>query len=114
MKPYLNLKRHFHSYYIVTETSFEVVSYCHRRLRKNEWNKVDIYWPYLWVTQYDRNGRISMDINSKIPTDGLLLRGFYNAITLAVYGTLSASTAEQLAAGIPAASTAGVITKQTL
>ena len=55
-----------------------------------------------------------MDINSKIPTDGLLLRGFYNAITLAVYGTLSASTAEQLAAGIPAASTAGVITKLTL
>ena len=52
-----------------------------------------------------------MDINSKIPTDGLLLRGFYNAITLAVYGTLSASTAEQLAAGIPAASTTGVITK---
>ena len=66
------------------------------------------------MTQYDRNGRISMDINSKIPTDGLLLRGFYNAITLAVYGTLSASTAEQLAAGIPAASTTGVITKLTL
>ena len=33
----------------------------------------------------------------KIPTDGLVLRGFYNAITLAVYGTLSKSTAEQLA-----------------
>ena len=41
------------------------------------------------------NGRVSN--NRKIPTDGLVLRGFYNAITLAVYGTLSKSTAEQLA-----------------
>ena len=53
----------------------------------------------LGVLPYDHNGAIRLDISSKkIPTDGLLLRGFYNAITLAVYGTLSKATAEQLAA----------------
>ena len=43
------------------------------------------------------NGRGGNANGRKIPTDGLVLRGFYNAITLAVYGTFSKSTAEQLA-----------------
>ena len=43
------------------------------------------------------NGRGESANGRKIPTDGLVLRGFYNAITLAVYGTFSKSTAEQLA-----------------
>ena len=43
----------------------------------------------------------------KIPTDGLVLRGYYNAITLAVYGTLSKSTAEQLAQAAQLQNTAG-------
>ena len=46
--------------------------------------------PSEYNERHGNNGR-------KIPTDGLVLRGFYNAITLAVYGTLSKSTAEQLA-----------------
>ena len=62
----------------------------------------------LGVLHYDHNARIHLRPsewhgrggsanNRKIPTDGLVLRGFYNAITLAVYGTFSKSTAEQLA-----------------
>ena len=43
----------------------------------------------------------------KIPTDGLVLRGYYNAITLAVYGTLSKSTAEQLAQAAQQLNTTG-------
>ena len=46
-------------------------------------------------SEYD--GRAENTNGRKIPTDGLVLRGFYNAITLAVYGTFSKSTAEQLA-----------------
>lgn len=51
----------------------------------------------LGTLQYHHDGRIHLEVNKKIPTDGLVLRGFYNAITLAVYGTLSKFSAEQLA-----------------
>ena len=38
---------------------------------------------------YDNNGQIFLDTRTKkIPTDGLLLRGHYSAITLAIYGFL--------------------------
>merc|ERR1739848_378259 len=38
---------------------------------------------------YDHNGQIFLDTRGKkIPTDGLLLRGHYSAITLAIYGFL--------------------------
>ncbi|XP_068224412.1 protein virilizer isoform X3 [Palaemon carinicauda] len=42
--------------------------------------------------QYNQHGNIQMDFEKKVqyvPTDGLLLRGNYNAITLAVYGHLT-------------------------
>jgi hypothetical protein len=53
----------------------------------------------LGVLAYEHTGQIQLNTTSnRIPTDGLVLRGFYNAITLAVYGTFSNSTAEQLAA----------------
>ena len=50
---------------------------------------------------YDQAGQIRLqcpkDGSAAIATDGLVLRGKYNTITLAVYGTLSKATAEQLA-----------------
>ncbi|XP_042220163.1 protein virilizer-like isoform X2 [Homarus americanus] len=39
--------------------------------------------------QYNQHGKIHMDFEKKVPTDGLLLRGNYNTITLAVYGHLT-------------------------
>ncbi|XP_018014351.1 protein virilizer [Hyalella azteca] len=39
--------------------------------------------------QYNQQGPIKLDFDKTPPTDGLLLRGSYNTITLAVYGTLS-------------------------
>ncbi|KAK7060094.1 hypothetical protein SK128_024220, partial [Halocaridina rubra] len=39
--------------------------------------------------QYNQHGNIQMDFEKKVPTDGLLLRGNYNTITLAVYGFLT-------------------------
>ena len=50
----------------------------------------------LGVLQYNQSQQIHLHTSRVIPTDGLVLRGMYNAITLAVYGTLSKSTAEQL------------------
>ena len=47
---------------------------------------------------YDNNGQIFLDTRSKrIPTDGLLLRGHYSAITLAIYGIFSSASAAQYA-----------------
>ncbi|KAF2359743.1 Virilizer N-terminal [Trinorchestia longiramus] len=44
--------------------------------------------------QYNQQGPIKLDFDKTPPTDGLLLRGSYNTITLAVYGTLSRATRE--------------------
>ncbi|XP_040570438.1 protein virilizer [Lepeophtheirus salmonis] len=51
----------------------------------------------LGVLPYRNDGKIHLGTEKKIPTDGLVLRGLYTAITLAVYGTFSKSTPEQLA-----------------
>lgn len=48
------------------------------------------------VLAYDHHGQICLStVNRRVPTDGLVLRGHYNAVTLAVYGT--PATPEQLA-----------------
>lgn len=51
--------------------------------------------------EYNQNGCINLecvpnDTVRKIPTDGLVLRGWYTTITLAVYGTLTANLTEQI------------------
>ncbi|XP_072392863.1 protein virilizer [Diabrotica undecimpunctata] len=51
--------------------------------------------------KYDQNGCINLECASnenvrKIPTDGLVLRGWYTTITLAVYGTLTNNIAEPI------------------
>ncbi|CAH0546418.1 unnamed protein product [Brassicogethes aeneus] len=51
--------------------------------------------------EYDQNGCINLDCIPeetvrKIPTDGLVLRGWYTTITLAVYGTLTNNITEQI------------------
>ncbi|QQP48941.1 Uncharacterized protein FKW44_009421, partial [Caligus rogercresseyi] len=53
--------------------------------------------PFSGVLPYRNDGKIHLGTEKKIPTDGLVLRGLYTAITLAVYGTFSKSTPEQLA-----------------
>ena len=46
---------------------------------------------------YNQAGSISLACSPEIATDGLVLRGLYSTITLAVYGSLSDCTPEQLA-----------------
>ncbi|XP_045461756.1 protein virilizer [Harmonia axyridis] len=51
--------------------------------------------------EYNQNGCINLecapdDTIRKIPTDGLVLRGWYTTITLAVYGTLTKNITEQI------------------
>ncbi|XP_044750585.1 protein virilizer isoform X2 [Coccinella septempunctata] len=51
--------------------------------------------------EYNQNGCINLECAPdetirKIPTDGLVLRGWYTTITLAVYGTLTKNIAEQI------------------
>lgn len=51
--------------------------------------------------EYNQNGCINLECTPndsvrKIPTDGLVLRGWYTTITLAVYGTLTLNVAEQI------------------
>ena len=46
----------------------------------------------LGVLQYNQNGTISMVCNTNLATDGLVLRGRYAAITLAVYGQVAEPT----------------------
>ncbi|CAG9862506.1 unnamed protein product [Phyllotreta striolata] len=51
--------------------------------------------------KYDQNGCINLEctpseVIRKIPTDGLVLRGWYTTITLAVYGTLTNNINEQI------------------
>ena len=47
--------------------------------------------------QYSNSSCISLPISTSIATDGLVLRGHYSTITLAVYGTVSDATPDQLA-----------------
>ncbi|XP_055371185.1 protein virilizer [Condylostylus longicornis] len=48
--------------------------------------------------EYNQNNCIHLECpDDKIPTDGLVLRGWYSTITLAVYGTLTKNLAEQIA-----------------
>ena len=52
----------------------------------------------LGILPYDQNGQIHLSTaGRKIPTDGLVLRGLYSTITLAVYGIFTPTSAEQLA-----------------
>ena len=46
---------------------------------------------------YNHAGCISLPCQAEIATDGLVLRGLYSTITLAVYGRISSFTPEQLA-----------------
>ena len=46
---------------------------------------------------YSSSSCISLPIGTSIATDGLVLRGHYSTITLAVYGTVSDATPDQLA-----------------
>ncbi|KAJ8978120.1 hypothetical protein NQ317_014175 [Molorchus minor] len=51
--------------------------------------------------EYDQNGCINLECMPdesirKIPTDGLVLKGWYTTITLAVYGTLTNNITEQI------------------
>lgn len=52
--------------------------------------------------EYNQNDRIHLECqDDKIPTDGLVLRGWYTTITLAVYGTLTKNLAEPIASPPP-------------
>ncbi|KAH8299515.1 hypothetical protein KR044_002164 [Drosophila immigrans] len=52
----------------------------------------------LGLLRYNQNDCIHLDCSQeKIPTDGLVLRGWYSAITLAVYGILTNSVTEPIA-----------------
>ncbi|XP_030387999.1 protein virilizer [Scaptodrosophila lebanonensis] len=52
----------------------------------------------LGVLRYNQNDCIHLDCSQeKIPTDGLVLRGWYSTITLAVYGILTNSVTEPIA-----------------
>lgn len=47
--------------------------------------------------QYNQNDQIHLECNrDKIPTDGLVLRGWYSTITLAVYGILTNAISENI------------------
>lgn len=60
--------------------------------------------------EYKQNVHIQLQCEKKqIPTDGLVLRGWYTTITLAIYGTLTKSiNASQEVVTSPAASTVAV------
>ncbi|KAH8333410.1 hypothetical protein KR074_001811 [Drosophila pseudoananassae] len=52
----------------------------------------------LGLLRYNQNDCIHLDCSQeKIPTDGLVLRGWYSTITLAVYGILTNSVTEPIA-----------------
>ncbi|EDW85854.1 uncharacterized protein Dwil_GK23286 [Drosophila willistoni] len=52
----------------------------------------------LGILRYNQNDCIHLDCSQeKIPTDGLVLRGWYSTITLAVYGILTNSVTEPIA-----------------
>ncbi len=60
----------------------------------------------LGTLPYSQHHQIHLRTGKSVPTDGLVLRGMYNTITLAVYGTLCKLTAEQLASQAAAAAAA--------
>ena len=49
------------------------------------------------VLKYSQNETISMFSSASVATDGLVLRGHYSTITLAVYGSLSDASHDQIA-----------------
>ena len=51
----------------------------------------------LGTLAYNSSSCISLPISTGVATDGLVLRGHYSTITLAVYGTVSDATPDQLA-----------------
>ena len=51
----------------------------------------------LGTLAYNSSSCISLPITTGVATDGLVLRGHYSTITLAVYGTVSDATPDQLA-----------------
>lgn len=67
---------------------------------------------------YNQNNRIhlnhlnckSAEVARNIPTDGLVLKGWYTTITLAVYGTLSGGVVGSIASPTPTADNAIKIT----
>uniref|UniRef100_A0A1A9X3L6 Virilizer N-terminal domain-containing protein n=1 Tax=Glossina brevipalpis TaxID=37001 RepID=A0A1A9X3L6_9MUSC len=60
--------------------------------------------------QYNQNDCIHLECNQKkIPTDGLVLRGWYGTITLAVYGILTNSLTENIASPPPVSSEPEII-----
>ena len=44
---------------------------------------------------YKGNDNIQMVVEDKIPTDGVILKGWYSAITIALYGCLTTVTRER-------------------
>ncbi|XP_037953026.1 protein virilizer [Teleopsis dalmanni] len=46
--------------------------------------------------QYNQNDCIHLECNTDILTDGLVLRGWYSTITLAIYGSLTNTISEQI------------------
>lgn len=49
----------------------------------------------MWGTlNYRENIDIQLKASSKIPTDGLILKGPYNAVTIAIYGGLTSVNVE--------------------
>lgn len=50
--------------------------------------------------EYNQNNCINLDCD-RIPTDGLVLRGWYSTITLAVYGILTTTLSDPIASPPP-------------
>ncbi|XP_075224431.1 VIR_N domain-containing protein isoform X2 [Lycorma delicatula] len=46
--------------------------------------------------EYNQNGNIHLECEQRIPTDGLVLRGWYTTITLAVYGYLTKAVVQEV------------------
>lgn len=46
--------------------------------------------------EYNQNGNIHLECEHRIPTDGLVLRGWYTTITLAVYGHLTKAIIQEV------------------
>ncbi len=60
----------------------------------------------LGTLHYNHKERIQLKMSKEVATDGLVLHGMYNAITLAVYGTALQETAAEIAARAAAAAAA--------
>ncbi|XP_054285555.1 protein virilizer-like isoform X1 [Macrosteles quadrilineatus] len=51
--------------------------------------------------EYNQNGNIHVECEQRIPTDGLVLRGWYTTITLAVYGYLTKAIVHETPPPVP-------------